>query len=281
MTEVLPIDGAQEDPAHIEAMVAKAEGREPEPKLYAGKYRSEEELHAGLIELIKKQHGNPEEYYKNLESQLGKQKMDTPESAPTPTGEETPSQDPRQPEQTQIKNVNDILSKASLDPAKVAEEYTANKALSDDTYAALEKAHGYSREVVDAWLAGQEALAEKMNQQVYSAAGGEDQYMSMIKWASTNIPQAEAQAFDAILDKGDMAQIVLAVQGLRAKYESAFGRPVSSEPKLLQGVASPAVSSPGYQSRAEIVRAMSDPRYKSDPAYRLEVERRLVRTPKF
>lgn len=274
----MPIDGQRDDPAYVEAMVAKAEGREPEQKLYAGKYKSEDELKSGLIELIQKQNGDLESYYKSLESKLGTTEpvADTPESTP-----ESAVERPTAETQTQIKNVNDILAKASLDPAKVAEEYIANKALSDETYAALEKAHGYSREVVDAWLAGQEALSEKMNSQVYAAAGGETQYMEMIKWAASNIPQAEAQAFDAILDKGDMAQIVLAVQGLRSKYESAYGRSVTTEPKLIHGVATPSVSSPGYQSRAEVVRAMSDPKYKNDPAYRAEVARRMARTPKF
>jgi hypothetical protein len=62
---------------------------------------------------------------------------------------------------------------------------------------------------------------------------------------------------------------MFAVKGLQARYKASVG---AAEPKFIQG----GKTNPGgYQSVAEVVAAMSDRRYKIDPAYRAEVERKI------
>ncbi len=58
---------------------------------------------------------------------------------------------------------------------------------------------------------------------------------------------------------------------MAAKYQQSYGR----DPKLVSGRA----STPGpeaFTSWAQVTKAMSDPRYDADPAYRAEVENRIA-----
>ena len=60
--------------------------------------------------------------------------------------------------------------------------------------------------------------------------------------------------------------------GLRSEYESQEGY----EGRMLTGKA--ARTTDGFRSQAEVVRAMSDPRYDKDPAYRQDLYDRLERS---
>jgi hypothetical protein len=94
----------------------------------------------------------------------------------------------------------------------------------------------------------------------------------MTDWAAGSLDDAEIDAFNQIMDSGNMSSIRMAVQGLKARYEQANG---SSSGRLIQGeVAGP--SGGAFRSVAEIVAAMKDPRYSKDPAYRKDVEQRVA-----
>ena len=67
--------------------------------------------------------------------------------------------------------------------------------------------------------------------------------------------------------------IQLAVAGLKAKYDESNGY----EGRMLSG--KPAQnSSDQFRSQAEVVRAMQDPRYDNDPAYRQDIYDKLERS---
>jgi hypothetical protein len=61
----------------------------------------------------------------------------------------------------------------------------------------------------------------------------------------------------------------LAVEGLQARFSSTEG----NEPKLVTGQAGQ--STEVFRSTSELVTTMADPRYKSDPAYRTDIEKKL------
>lgn len=107
---------------------------------------------------------------------------------------------------------------------------------------------------------------------VYKAVGGEEQYGNMISWAQESLGENEVAAFDAIIESGNMDQINLAIQGLNARYTDAVGQ----EGNLLQG--KPAAAQSVYRSQQELIQAMNDPRYDSDPAYRQDVLDKLDRS---
>lgn len=101
-------------------------------------------------------------------------------------------------------------------------------------------------------------------------AGGEQQYDQMLTWASENMSDPEIDMYDEVMESGDPAACFFAVQALMARYSDATG--VDGE--LLTGK-SPTTVAQGFRSQAELVQAMSDSRYETDPAYRADVINKL------
>ena len=102
-----------------------------------------------------------------------------------------------------------------------------------------------------------------------NSVGGDQQYNEMLGWASQNLTDQEIESYDAIMDQGDPAAAYWAVQALSYRYRDANG----VEGDLVQG--KPPGAGDTFRSQAELVQAMSDPRYDKDPAYRRDLMRRL------
>ena len=92
----------------------------------------------------------------------------------------------------------------------------------------------------------------------------------MTAWAAENLDSETVQAFDNVIESGNVAAINLALRGLQSQYKDNVGY----ENDMIQG--KPAQSGNGFRSQAEGVRAMQDPRYDRDPAYRQEVMDKLA-----
>lgn len=165
-----------------------------------------------------------------------------------------------------------MLDKAGLDFDVFQQEYNENGGLSEEAYKALEES-GFSKTLVDSWIAGQEAIAQDMTQSVYQTVGGQEQYTGMVQWAAQSLPPAEVEAFNQAIETGDANIVSFAVQGLYARYRSEAG----SAPKLVKGEVAP-TSSGAFNSAAELTAAMRDPRYHNDPAYRQTVAEKLARS---
>lgn len=157
-------------------------------------------------------------------------------------------------------------------------EFAEKGALSEESYARLAKA-GLDKELVDGYIAGQAALAATERAEAFSVVGGEEQYNQMVAWAASNMTQAEKIAYNKAVEGGSSADRVLAIEGLRAKYERENGR----MPQLLGGKATSGDAA-GFASRAEQSAAINkkDSRgrrlYDIDPAYRSEVQGRIARS---
>ena len=98
--------------------------------------------------------------------------------------------------------------------------------------------------------------------QIKNSAGGEKAYANIVNWAKTNLPENQIQAFDEVVNSGSVQAIQLAVSGLKAEYDNANG----VEGRMVTGKA-PKNTGDVFRSQAELVSAMSDRRYDSDPAY--------------
>ena len=114
-------------------------------------------------------------------------------------------------------------------------------------------------------------LTEAQAEQLFEMVGGEKAYQSMISWAGQNLSKAEISMYDSVMGKGDPNAIFFAVQALNAKYGDATGK----EGQMLSGKQAQEVDA-GFQSQAQLVEAMSDPRYDRDPAYRRSVLNKLA-----
>ena len=113
-------------------------------------------------------------------------------------------------------------------------------------------------------------ITEKDASTLMDSIGGEEKYSDMMKWAIDNVPDAEIDMYDSVMESGDRNAAFFAMQALSYKY----GESVGVEGKLVQGKA-PTDTVKGFKSQAEVVNAMQDPRYDRDPAYRQEIMAKL------
>jgi len=225
--------------------------QEAQDSLLAGKYKSAEDLEKAYIELQKKLGENGEEVQQ--------------ESAD------------EEPEETTLSEGASLITSAN-------DEFYANDGkLSEET---LEKFSSMSsKELVEAYLEVQGTpefqaqssdtadLSDAEINQVKNSVGGEQAYSNIIGWAQDNLDAQAQEAFDSIVATGSVQAINIAVAGLKSQYEAANG----FEGKMYTGKP-PKSSGDVFRSQAELVRAMSDPRYDSDPAYRQDVIEKLDRS---
>ena len=231
-----------------EKLVAEQEG------LLAGKYKNAEDLEQAYLSLQQKlgQEETEENYEESDEGYAEKEGSDEEVSEDAPAVS--------------------LINEAS-------EEYYANDGtLSEET---IEKFGSMSsQDLVNAYLEIQSnnpqapqqaaAMSDADINTVQNAAGGEANYMNVVNWASTNLSSKQIDAYDSVVDSGNTAAIGIAFQGLQAQYNDANGY----EGRMLQG--KPANSrGQVYRSQAELVAAMGDPRYETDPAYRADVIQKL------
>ena len=222
-----------------------------EEQVYAGKYKSAQEL---------------EKAYMELQSKLGEQ-----EKGETEVAEKEPEDKP-------------TLSEGATLITSATDEYYANgNELSPET---LQKFSSMSsQDLIKAYMEVQQLpeyqqaqqtpveISEAQVNQIKNAAGGEQAYANIINWAKTNVPAEQINAFDEVVNSGSVQAINLAVAGLKAQYDNANGvegRMVTGKP--------PTNSGDVFRSQQELVAAMNDPRYDRDPAYRQDIIEKLDRS---
>jgi len=223
---------------------------EQEGKKLAGKFEDAEALEKAYIELQSKL-GEPKEE----KAEVKEEKTEAKEEAKE-TEEEEPDYeflDKLWEEAKGDKYSDEILDKLnSMKSADVAQLYL-NYRSSVDTEP-------------------QDLTAEQATD-LQKSVGGEAQYNKMITWASNNFDDAEISRYDKVMESGDPDAAYFAVQALAARYNDGVG----VEGKMLTG--KPAKSDGDqFRSQAEVVRAMNDPRYEKDPAYRQDVYDKLERS---
>ena len=222
-----------------------------EEQVYAGKYKSAQEL---------------EKAYMELQSKLGEQ-----EKGETEVAEKEPEDKPQ-------------LSEGATLITSATDEYYANgNKLTPET---LQKFSSMSsQDLIKAYMEVQQLpeyqqaqqtpveISESQVNQIKNAAGGEQQYANIINWAKSNLEAEQINAFDDVVNTGSVQAINLAVAGLKAQYDNANG----VEGRMVTGKA-PTNSGDVFRSQQELVAAMNDPRYDRDPAYRQDVIEKLDRS---
>ena len=213
--------------------------------LLAGKYKNAEEL---------------EKAYQELEKKLGGEEPEKtePEVEPEPT--------------TEVNEQVTLITDASA-------EYAEKGELSQETLAKFSEMS--SKDLVQAYMeANQTAqntvvdLTEAQVRDVQESVGGKDAYSQVITWGIQNLPKDTMDSFDSLVNStGNPKAIELAVAGIKAQMENATGY----EGRMLSGK-SPSTSGEVFRSQPELVAAMNDPRYDSDPAYRQDVIAKLERS---
>lgn len=174
--------------------------------------------------------------------------------------------EPVEPAKQNDLKINQTETKAGqLD--KFYSEYAEKGELSENSYTELANI-GLSKEVVDAYISGQQALADQKANSIMSTVGGKEQYTEMVNWASKNLSQEEVKAFNNTIDNGSLEQAQLAIAGVQAKYQAN-----NNEPNLFSG--NKAEAQVGYRSVGEMLADINDPRYVTDSAFRADVENKV------
>ena len=222
-------------------------------QLLAGKYKDAQELEKAYVELQKK---------------LGEKEQSTEQAT-----EEQPEDKP------QLSEGASLITSAS-------DEYYANgNKLSDETMAKFSSMS--SQDLIKAYMEVQKSPEFQQQQQsapaaditpaqvnqIKNAAGGDQAYANIINWAKGSLPQDQLNAFNEVVNTGSVQAIQLAVSGLKSQYDNANG----VEGRLVTGKAAPN-NGDVFRSQQELVRAMNDPRYDNDPAYRQDVIEKLDRS---
>ena len=266
-----------------EALVTEQES------LLAGKYKNAEELEKAYVELQKKlgdnsdagvQEGNEEAAEEEVAAEETTEETEAPKDY-----NEDGSVNYSQVADTYGSEISGVMEKAGLDPWAISKEFHENQGEYTPEMVKQLTDAGFSESAVKSYFAGRAAqegytssesvqdISESQIGEIQTAVGGKEPYANMISWASQNLTESAAEAFDATMSSGSLDQIRLAVAGLQAQYENATGY----DGEMLTGKA---VKSSGdvFRSQAELVQAMSDQRYDNDPAYRQDVIAKLDRS---
>ena len=220
--------------------------QEAQDNLLAGKYKNAEELEKGYLELQQK--------LSNKEEEPAEEQAEAVEEAEEETildriWEEATTQEEFSPELTE-----EISKMSSTDLANMYLDYRqANE--------------GREPEV-------NRDFSEADIKELKGVVGGEANYANMIDWAQKSLNEQEVKMFDAVMQKGDPLAAFFAVRSLAYAYNDAVGY----DGNMVQGKA-PRQSNDQFRSQQEVVRAMADPRYEEDPAYRRDIMEKLDRSP--
>ena len=230
---------------------------EAQDQLLAGKYKDAQELEKAYVELQKK---------------LGdKGTEDSSETGDSDNNEEVESR-----ENKEEKEEADVDTSKDKILDKLWEESGSD--FSKETLEELQKLD--SVDIADMHLRYRERVEQSMpkitEQQVTelkNVAGGEQGYTEMLQWAKDSLNPQEVEMFDAVMDRGDPLGAFFAIRSLAYRYQDAQGY----EGKMVTGSA-PKGDGSQFQSQAEVVEAMSDPRYDRDPAIRHKIMKKLERS---
>ena len=228
-------------------LIAEDQERQQE-ELLAGKYKDAQEL---------------ESAYKELEKKLGEKS-------------EPDSQEPKSKKEPKQEIPNDV-DENFLD--QLWEEGTNDK-LSKETFEKLAKMNpvDVAKMAMKQRAKIQQApqirdFTEKDVNAIHGLVGGQENYNNMMSWANQNVPEQEIKLFDAVMDQGNPLAAYFAVQSMSLKYQDKVGR----EGQMITGKA-PRQTADVFKSQAEMVKAMEDPRYDDDPAYRASILEKLERS---
>ena len=224
--------------------------QEAQDNLLAGKYKNAQELEQGYIELQKK---------------LGEGEAEEPVA-------EAEEEEYEGEEGEEDGSILDELWEYEINNEEFHEDAVAELQQMDPVD--LANLHIEYRKQVEEEGIGAKDFTEAEMTELKGVVGGDENYQNMLQWAGANLNQQEIDMFDAVMQRGDALGAFFAIRSLAYRYNDAAGY----EGKMLTGNA-PKTSGSQYRSQQEVIQAMSDPRYESDPAYRKDIMDKLNRSP--
>ena len=116
---------------------------------------------------------------------------------------------------------------------------------------------------------------QQITNSLYSLAGGQQEYQKLTAWAADNVTEERKDAWNEALNTADVGSMEAQLKSFMWDMQQQRG----FEPKL-GGGRSPSNEAKAFNSEAEVVEMMNDPRYRDparrDPAFVREVEKRIA-----
>ena len=197
-----------------------------------------------------------------------------------------------------IEEAVEDASGVRIDFEALEAEYDKNAALSDESYAMLAKA-GIPRSVVDRHIEGRLAAHEKLRAEILEMVGGPERYQQMTDWARAALSTEAFARFEASL-KGAPKAVKAMIAELAELYGEAMEKRAAAPLQSLRESAligfdaakvdrtrvgaarcSEAPSRQRFDSADQLAKAIRDPRYRSDPAYRAWVAETVAQSDVF
>ena len=223
---------------------------EQQSEMLAGKFKTAEDLEQGYIELQKK---------------LGSPKEEAEEE--TPTAKEEVKEEPKEEEKTETAFLDTLWEEAKSD------NFTKETLSKLEGMKPQEIAQMYLEYRSESKEPEGQSFTEENIADLKGVAGGEEGYTEMMTWAKANLKEAEVDMYDKVMDQGNPLAAFFAVQALKYRFDDAKG----IDGEMLQGKAAKSTGDT-FKSQAQVVKAMSDPQYDKDPAYRQAIYDKLERS---
>lgn len=212
------------------------------------------------------------------QQELANRTGEDPEGHNNNTDPQQNNSTPEQPDDSELDDAVDKISKeAKFDLTAYQQEFIETADVSEEGRSEI--AEGLksvlgenSRTVVDQFINSRKVTQANDMAMYMEAGGGEEHYSEMVQWASQNTDAAFIRQFNQQVNSGDRSTVLFAIESLRSKYEGANGR----QPRRLGGGNPSKGGVQPFRSTAEMLTAMKDPKYKTDEAYRADVQARMA-----
>lgn len=241
----LSFDSSESAPGELNAdeqeSLAVGEQMEAEQnQMYAGKFKDAQQLESAYLELQKK---------------LG-----------SSTEKEEPAAEP-EPEPEESNFLDTLWTESQSEISEATQQRLSKMDANELAQMYLEYRNGVEQSAQTPEFTDEDVA------NLQDSAGGEKEYQAMLNWAKDNLSEQEIEMYDAVMGRGDPQSAFFAIQALRYRYTDSVG----SDGQMLTGKAA-ADTKDVFRSQAELVQAMSDPRYDNDPAYRSDILNKLDRS---
>ncbi len=235
---------------------------EEDAKVYAGKYKSVDDLKNGI---------------RNLKSSLPDYVLDGMNEVALEKHYNELNNEFSKGRKHVIKDESEEASKSTQDKPAAAknipqdvwtelkESVDAKGGLTESQYVKLEQ-YGIPAEIVDGYLDGLAAKQVALASEIHGLVGGFEKFSEIKEWADKNIDN------EYLLSIQNMTRVQMknAVLGIKAQYDVA-----NNKVSRLVGSPNSAGSKSSYTSQEDYLRDVSDKRYAYDEAFRRKVDSKL------
>lgn len=228
--------------------------------------------HDNAQTMIGKQANTIGDLRKELEKYKTSDPTDTPPSAQETTTENKPKEDNKPStnlEDTSLDNLEKVAEDYKLDFNELSENYYSNNGkLSDEMREKIIKS-GVPEQFVDSAIAGLKATADEEYAKVAEAVGSPEELNAVFQWLAQNNPDKFTQVQQDFKHPMSLFAAQSIVKGLQAEMHATEGQPASFLKNTGGGTGNSAAP---FESRAQVVEYLSDPKAKTnsatyDPAY--------------